>query len=218
MSTTATKQPAGPGHPTPADDMKDFIVVDDNGKFSFHRTEQDLIQAFEYADEARCIIDRKGSTFRLILDAGNTLRLGSSMGPVDFRWLRQIWRDAQRLHVQEHPLLRYYPIDREELMAGLFEILELEDRTGQTPRPWTLVLDGTETHPTNLGDIDRRLSDRGQMDSILVQDPFGHTYMPVRHLEHRFLPLSAGFICYVEIPASCNIMRASAKPAPVGTR
>lgn len=199
MSTITTQQQAAPSHPTRTADIRDFIAVDDSGAFSFHRSEQDLVQEFEYVEEARCIIDRKGSTFRLTLDPGRNLRLGRSFGPVEFHWLRQAWREAQRLHVQEHPLLRFYPIDRDELIAGLFEILELEHKTGQTPRPWTLILDDAETHPTSLGDIDRRLSGR-RLDSVLVQDPFGHTYRPVRHLEHRFVPPSAGFICDVEIP------------------
>jgi len=200
LSTSPAREQAGSGHPTPTAVLRDFIVVDDSGNFSFHRSEQDLIQAFEYVDEARCIIDREGSNFRLALDGNRELRLGRSFGPVEFHWLRQAWREAQRIRVQEHPLLRFYPTDRTELIAGLFEVLELEDKTGPTPGPWTVVLDDTETRPGSLGDLNRQLSDLVRLDSVVVQDPFGHRYRPVRHLGHRYLPRFAGFICYVEIP------------------
>ena len=214
---TPARQQAGPGDPTRTGALRDFIVVDDSGNFSFHRSEQDLVQAFEYVEEARCIVDREGSTFRLTLDANRDLRLGRSFGPFEFHWLRQAWREAQRIRVQEHPLLRFSPTDRAELVAGLFETLELEDRTGQTPGPWTVVLDDTETHPASRDDLNRRLSDRVRLGSVVVQDPFGHTYRPIRHLEHRYLPPFAGFICYVEIPPRGTKLPPSDRHTPVST-
>ena len=214
MSTTATKQPAGPGYPTPADDMKDFIAVDDSGKFSFHRSEQDLIQAFEYADEARCIIDRKGSTFRLILDAETPF---ASV----HRWVLSIFAGFARFGgTPSGSMCRSIrccattPSIGKSSWPGCSKSSNWKTGPARHPARGRLVLDGTETHPTNLGDIDRRSRTAARSTASLCRILSGTRTCRSGTSNTVSCPCPQGSICYVEIPASGNIMRASAKHAP----
>ncbi len=80
------------GLPAGSGASREFVAIDDSGQFSYHRSEQDLLAAFEYVGEAACIIDRSGSAFRLALDSNRHLILGPALGPVEFHWLRHAWR------------------------------------------------------------------------------------------------------------------------------
>jgi len=180
---------------------RDFVAIDDGGEFSYHRSEQDLVAAFEYLDEAACIIDRSGSAYRLALDPGLHLILGPPRGPAEFPWLCQAWVSAQRAHAERHRLRRFYPITKDEVVSDLFQTLALERGTQPAEGSWALDIDGTASHPYSLKEVDRRLSDQDQLGRARVQDPFGHTYRPVRHRKHWHSPAATGFILYVEIPA-----------------
>ncbi len=108
-------------------------------------------------------------------------------------------------------MLRFSPADRAELIAGLFEVLELEDRTGQTPGPWTLVLGDTETRLASLGDLNRRLSDRGRLDWTSWSRALSATRTGQSGTSNTGTCPRFGFICYVEIPPRGR------KPASPGT-
>lgn len=200
MDITPPPMQANPAFPARSGRTKDYVAVDDVGTFSYYPSETALIQGFEYVQEAASIVDRDGNTFRLALDADRHLRLGPSFGPVDFHWLGQAWSHEQRRHPRDHPLRRFYPAGREAVLSGLFETLQLELGTDSTPVPWTLILDGTESNPSTLKDVDGRLAHRDQLEHARVQDPFGHTYRPVRHGSRRMFAHAADFThYYVEV-------------------
>lgn len=196
MDITPTPTQANPAQPTRSGRTKDYVAVDDVGTFSYYPSETALIQGFEYVQEAASIVDRDGNTFRLALDADRRLRLGPSFGPVEFHWLRQAWSHEQRVHPRDHPLRRFYPAGRGALLSGLFETLQLEHGTVPTPVPWTLILGGAESHPGTLKDVDGRLARQDQLEHARVQDPFGHTYRPVRHGARRMFAHAADFTYY----------------------
>ena len=196
MDIIPTPMEANPALPTGSRRTKDYVAVDDVGMFSYHPSEIALIQSFEYIQEAACIVDRDGNTFRLALDANRQLRLGPPFGPFEFHSFRQAWSHEQRRHPRDHPLRRFFPAGREALLSGLFETLQLEHGTGPTPVPWTLLLDGTESHPSSLKDVDGWLAHRDQLKHALVQDPFGHSYRPVRHGARRMFAHAADFTYY----------------------
>lgn len=175
---------------------RDFVSVDDGGDFTYHPSAAALLRDYEYIGEAICIVDRAGNAYRLRLDENHQLYLGSSLGVVDFSWLRQAALRAEHRNLREHPLRRYYPASKEALLNGLFETLYLEH--SPDPMPWSLTVDGTELHPATLRDIDRRLAGRDHLEGAMVRDPFGHVYRAVRVPTHRRL-VPAGSICYVEV-------------------
>jgi hypothetical protein len=188
------------GRPAEAAAGRDFVAVDDSGEFSYHRSEQELIAAFEYVGEAACIIDRSGCAYRLALDPQRHLMLGPSLGPAEFHWLRQAWLDAQNAHPESHRLRRFFPITKEEVVSDVFEILNLEHRAEGAGGTWALEVNGIESHPANLEDVDHRLAHQDRLEHVRVRDPFGHIYRPLRHRRHWYLPTAAGFNLYVEIP------------------
>ncbi|MCB5292421.1 hypothetical protein [Arthrobacter sp. SO3] len=200
MNTTSRMQDTS-GLPAEAGAGRDFVAVDDSGEFSYHRSERDLIAAFEYVGEAACIIDRSGSAFRLALDPQRHLMLGPSLGPAEFHWLRQAWLDVQNAHPESHRLRRFFPITKEEVVSDVFEILTLEHGPEWAGGSWALVINGIESYPANLEDIDHRLRHQDRLEHVRVRDPFGHIYRPLRHRRHWYLPASAGFNLYIEIPA-----------------
>ena len=187
--------PAGAGVP------RDFVAVDDSGEFSYHRSEQDLLTAFEYVGEAACIIDRSGSAYRLALDSHRHLVLGPALGPVEFHWLRHAWLDAQNARPEGHRLRRFYPASRDEVVSGLFETLALERGTEPAAGAWSLDIDGLASRPSKIQEIDRLLAGQDRLERARVTDPFGHIYRPERHRKHRYLRPAAGSILYIEIPA-----------------
>jgi hypothetical protein len=202
MNTTPRLQPDTPGSPASAGDIRDFVAVDDSGDFSFHRSEQDLLAAFEYVAEAACIIDRSGGAYRLALDPNRHLILAPSLGPVEFHWLRQAWLDAQNAHPESHRLRRFFPITLGQVVSALFETLTLEHVPEPAGGSWSLEINGIASRPSNLKDVDRLLAHQDLTKHIRVKDPFGHTYRPVRHRRHWYLPELAGSNLYVEIPAT----------------
>jgi hypothetical protein len=185
----------------PEGNARDLVAVDDGGDFSFYRSEQDLLAAFEYVGEAACIIDRSGSAYRLALDPNRQLILAPSLGPVEFQWLRQAWLNAQNAHPENHRIRRLIPITREEMVLGLFETLSVEHGPAPAEGSWSLDINGVASHPTQLEDIDRLLAHQDLTKHVRVKDPFGHTYRPLRHGRHWYLPGTAGFNLYIEIPA-----------------
>src|SRR6476620_4829915 len=153
---------------------RDFVAVDDGGDFSYHRSEQILLTAFEYVAEAPCIIDRSGTAYRLALDSNRHLILGPSLGPVEFHWLRHAWLDAQNAHPEAHRLRRFYPVTRDEVVSGLFETLALERGTEPAAGAWSLDIDGLASRASNIQEIDRRLAHQDRLQQARVKDPFGH--------------------------------------------
>ena len=202
METTPRPLPRIPGVPAPTGGASDFVAVDDGGEFSYHESESALMAAFEYVGEASCIIDRAGNSYDLALDPNRHLVLGPTYGPVEFHWLRHAWLDAQNAHPEGHRLRRFYPLTREEVVSDLFETLALERGTEPVEGAWSLEIDGVASHPSGMADIDRRLGHHELLEHAHVTDPFGHLYRPARHRRHWYLPATAGFILYIEIPAA----------------
>lgn len=201
MNTTSRPAQDTPDLPAGAGIARDFVVIDDSGDFSYHRSEQDLLAAFEYVGEAACILDRSGSAYRLALDPNRHLVLGPSRGQVEFHWLRHAWLDAQGAHPEGHRLRRFYPATRDEVVSDLFETLALERGTAPAGGAWSLDIDGLASHPSGIEDIDVQLRRQDVLAHAHVTDPFGHLYRPARHRRHWYLPAAAGFILYIEIPA-----------------
>jgi hypothetical protein len=196
-----SRPPSGTsGGPVPAEDARDFVSVDDSGAFSYHRSQQDLVAAFEYVAEAACIIDRSGNSYDLAMDPDRHLILGPEHGPVEFHWLRQALTDAWEVHPEEHPLRRLYPSTLNELVSGLFETLQLEQGYSLAADAWTFDVGDVTVRRSTLKDVDRRLAREDELDSIRVRDPLGHTYRPVRHRKHWYLPAGSGFLVYEERP------------------
>ena len=188
---TAPPRPSGAGG--------DFVVVEDSGEFSYYRSREALLADFEYVGEARCIIDRSATTFRLELDEHRHLRMGPPLGSVEFHWLRQALADARDVHPEGHRLQRADTAGLAGLVAGLFETLQLERGTDAELGLWSLDMDGLATRRNALADVDRLLAGNRRLDTVLVTDPFGHQYRPVWHSKHRHLG-HAGFLSYVEVP------------------
>ena len=201
MNTTSRRIQDTPTLRARAGIVRDFVAVDDGGDFTYHRSEQDLLTAFEYVGEAACIIDRNGCTYRLALDPNRHLILGPSRGQVEFHWLRHAWLDAQNAHPEGHRLRRFYPTTRDEVVSDLFETLALERGTAPAGGAWSLDIDGRASHPSGIEDIDVQLRRQDVLAHAHVTDPFGHLYQPARHRRHWYLPAAAGFILYIEIPA-----------------
>lgn len=182
--------------------VRDFIVVDDSGDFSYHPSEGDLLAAFEYAAEASCILDRRGTAYRLMLDPDRRLVLGRALGPVEYHWLKQAWLTAQSVHSHEHRIRRFPAESMDELIADLFEVVALDQGFAPAHQGWALLVDGSASHPSDLKEINRQLSHRRALDQTRVQDPFGHIYRAARHRRHRLLPAAPGDILYLEIHGS----------------
>ncbi|POH73937.1 hypothetical protein [Arthrobacter glacialis] len=201
--------PEGSGGLPQAGQHRGYVAVDDAGEFTLYPTSAALLNDFEYVGQAICIVGRDGSGFRLLQDADRQLSLTTALGPVDFSWLRQAWLKAQRHNPGEYPLRRFYPAGRETLLACMFETLYLEH--AMEPVQWNCVLDGQETHPVSLQDIDGRLTSKSLVERARVQDPFGHLYRPVRvpargargHNRHGKVTI------FVEIPAAADAGRLS---------
>jgi hypothetical protein len=201
MNTMSRRMQGTSGLPAGAGPSRDFVAVDDSGEFSYHRSYQDLMTAFEYVEEAACIIDRSGTAYRLALDSNRHLVLGPSRGPVEFHWLRHAWMGAQNAHPEAHRLRRFYPVTLDEAVSDLFETLALERGTPPAGGTWSLEMDGLASHPSGIRDIDHRLARQHQLAHAHVTDPFGHLYRPARHRRHWYLPATAGLLLYIEVPA-----------------
>lgn len=197
MNDTPQQNPHRPDL-VPSAQLRDFVAIDDSGDFSSYSSEQDLLTAFEYVTEAVCILDRKGTTYRLTLDANRHLILAPPDGPVEFSWLRQAWLDAQHSHPATHRLRRFFPLTAAELLADLFEIVPLGQETPASV--WTLDLNGQTFSCSRLSDIDHQLAHEKVLDRIRVTDPFGHLYKPVRHHSRWHVPGTREPVVYVEIP------------------
>jgi hypothetical protein len=176
--------------PRPPGAAGDFVVVEDSGEFSYYRSREDLLADLEYVGEAPCIIDRAATTYRLELDENRHLRMGPPLGQVEFHWLRQALADAREVHPERHRLQRAETTGLADLVAGLFETLQLERGTDAELGLWALEIDGLATRRNALADVDRLLAGNEHLDTVRVTDPFGH-----RHIGH------AGYLTYVEVPA-----------------
>jgi hypothetical protein len=198
MNEASRPRPQPPDGPPPAGG--DYITVDDTGDFGYHRSEQDLLAAFEYVGEARSIIDRRGNDYLLVMDPNRRLVLGPALGPVEFHWLGQAWRAAQNMHAERHRIRRFYAGSRDQLLRDLFETLVLEHAADPAAGSWTLEAGGVTTRLRNLQEVDRRLSRQDRLETARVSDPFGRTYRPVLHRRHWYMPTAAGLIVYVETP------------------
>jgi hypothetical protein len=191
MDATAPPRPSGAGG--------DFVVVEDSGEFSYYRSKEALLADFEYVGEARCIIDRSATTYRLEMDENRHMRMGPPLGSVEFHWLRQALADARDVHPEGHRLQRADAAGLAGLVAGLFETLQLERGTDAELGLWSLDLDGLATRRNALADVDHLLAGNDRLETVRVTDPFGHEYRPVWHPKHRHLG-HAGFLSYVEVP------------------
>jgi hypothetical protein len=185
-----------PPRPSPGGD---FVVVEDSGEFSYYASVNALLADFEYVGEATCIIDRSAAAYRLELDGNRHLRLGPPLGSVEFHWLRQALADARQVHPEGHRLQRTETAGLAELVAGLFETLQLERGTDDGPGLWSLEIDGLSTRRNALADVDLLLAGNIRLESVRVTDPFGHQYRPEWHRKHRHLG-HAGFLSYIEMP------------------
>lgn len=179
-------------------DKPDFVAVDDSGAFSYHRSEAELITAFEYVNEATCIVDRSGTQYRLALDSQRRPILGPAMHKVDIEWLGKAWAADHKSGAGEHKLRRFHPATPERLLRDLFETLELESGTSKTG-PWILECGGHREHLPSLSEVDRRLSSQPDPGSCLVRDPYGHVYRPHKQRRDWSRPFITGLMFYVEI-------------------
>ena len=159
----------------------------------------DLLGAFEYVGEATSVIDRGGTCFRLALDLSRHLVLGPALGPVEYHWLRDAWQAAQKMYIEEHRI-QHFQGTQVQLLQDLFETLVLEHSKDSAAEPWIVDIEGVTMSLQNLEEVNRRLSGPVQLEQAKVQDPFGRTYRPVRYRKHWYLPVSVGFILYIEIP------------------
>ena len=195
----------------------DYVVVDEVGDFSYYPSEAAMLDDLEYVDEAACILDRVGNDYRLTMDKDRHLRLGPSLGTVEFNWLCQAWMNIGtgicRCIVCSASSRR----PGRPLWPELFEILSLERARSAAGTPWVLNLGGEETHPATLRDVDGLLARLDHLEQATVRDPFGHEYRPVRHQTHRHLAPGAGSIYYVEIPpaGATSSSQASSTEAPL---
>lgn len=185
-----------PPRPSPGGD---FVVVEDSGEFSYYASVDALLADVEYVGEATCIIDRSAAAYRLELDGNRHLRLGPPLGSVEFHWLRQALADARQVHPEGHRLQRAESAGLGELVAGLFETLQLEHGADADLGLWSLEIDGLSTRRNALADVDVLLAGNARLESVRVTDPFGHQYRPEWHRKHRHLG-HAGFLSYIEIP------------------
>lgn len=201
MNTRSRRIRDASGRPGTAGPNRDFVAVDDGGDFSYHGSEKELMAAFEYVDEAACIIDRNGIAYRLVLDPDRHMVLGPALGTVEFHWLRHAWLDAQSAHPDEHRLRRFYPLTGDEVVSDLFQTLALERGRGPAEGAWSLDIDGVGSSVPGIEEIDRRLARRKPLGHVKVKDPFGHVYRPARRRSHWYLPAAAGAILYIEVPA-----------------
>ncbi|UKA62745.1 hypothetical protein [Arthrobacter sp. FW306-04-A] len=190
--TAHDAEPSGAG-------AQDYVVVDDQGDFTYYPSEATMLEDLEYVDEAASILDRAGNDFRLTFEKDRKLRLGSSFGRVEFTWLCQAWMNNRRRDPKAHRLLRLYPTTLDALLAGIFETLTLEIAIQAANSTWVLDVGGEEMHPETLKDVDRLLAGLDHLELATVRDPFGHDYRPIRHATHPFRTLGAGVIYYVEI-------------------
>ncbi|MDQ0029902.1 hypothetical protein [Arthrobacter bambusae] len=177
----------------------DYVVVDELGHFAYYPSANAMLEDLEYVEEAASILDRGGNNFHLTMEAGRKLRLGSSFGRVEFTWLRQTWITDRRREPQAHRLLRLYPTTLEALLAGIFETLTLELPSITSSTPWIVNIGGKEVRPATLVDVDSLLAQLDHLERVVVRDPFGHDYRPIRHARHRLHAPGAGAIYYVEI-------------------
>lgn len=212
MSDTYWRNPP-PGRRVSSAELGDFVAIDDSNDFTYYETEQHLLRAFEYVSEAVCILDRKGTTYRLTLDANRHLMLAPPDGPVEFSWLRQAWLDAQNSHRATHRLRRFFPLTVAELLADLFEIVPLEQETPAAA--WTLDLNGQTFSSSRLSDIDHQLAHEKVLDRIRVTDPFGHLYKPARHHSRWHVPGTREPVVYIEIPSPAT---SPSSPPPKSSR
>jgi len=120
---------ACPGVQAPSQCARDFISVDADGKFAYHRSAQDLIEAFALLDDFPYVMDREGNGYRLALGPDRCLVLGPAHGQVELYWLRQVWLGALEVHLDEHRLKRSYPECLSQLLSDVFETLTLADRS-----------------------------------------------------------------------------------------
>ncbi len=198
MIISPQPQPATPGPQDPAA-VRDFVAVDDSGAFSYHRSEADLIAAFEYVNEATCIIDRGGMQYLLALDPRRKPVLGPAVHKVDFDWLDKAWTADHKSGAGQHKLLRFHPETHAGLLADLFETLELEE--GGTPGGgWELNDGGNVEQLASLADVDRRLGHGSSLNYVTVRDPYGHLYRPAMHHRDWSKPFTSGYVFYVEVP------------------
>ncbi len=180
-------------------DPADYVVVDELGDFTYYPSKTAMLKDLEYVEEAASILDRAGNNFHLTLEEGRKLNLGSSFGRVEFTWLRQTWITDRRREPQAHRLLRLYPTTLDALLAGIFETLTLELASSASSSPWLLEVEGEETRPATLRDVDALLARLDHLERVTVRDPFGHQYRPTRHATHRLHAPGAGAIYYVEM-------------------
>lgn len=178
----------------------DFVSFDDSGEFQYHHSAQALLSSFDYPAEIVCAVDREGIAHGIMLGESRESRMGRPLGRVDFHWLRQSWLRTQQLRPQSYPLHRLPPASTFSLLNGMFEALQLEARPCRYALPWTIQTPDQVSHPHDLAAVDKALAELGDLEQVSVQDPFGHSYRPVRHQTHRFLAPAAGYICYVERP------------------
>ncbi|NYE94322.1 hypothetical protein FHU41_000543 [Psychromicrobium silvestre] len=199
---TSAPRPADQDYQTTAQEQpgrtQDFVSLDDGGEFRYHASKVSLLEDFEYPAEAICILDRNGLSYGLIFDQEHRLALGCARGQIDFPWLRQSWLRAQKLRPQSYPLHRLPPASAVSLLNGMFEALQLEASPCPQPHSWTVRLAGSVQHLNSLAELDQALAEQEELEEVLVQDAFGHSYHPRRHQMHRFLAPAAGFISYEE--------------------
>jgi hypothetical protein len=151
-----------------------LIVIDDDGEFHLFGTEAELLRSDERPGTSRCVIDRSGQYRHLLADPEGVLAVSRSLGPADHYSLRQQFLRQQHAHPEAHRLLRHYPSTREDVLASIFEELELEapsDRQG-----WTIQTGAGASPCAGLQAVDEQLAHR--TGAVVVADPFGHRYVP----------------------------------------
>ncbi|MBP2414712.1 hypothetical protein JOF48_003511 [Arthrobacter stackebrandtii] len=102
-----------------------YVAIDDGGHFSRHSDSAAVVAAFEYLDEAVCVLDRGGSSHRLVAGAGGMV-LSRAHGTVEFAWLQQEWLRAMRRFPEEHRIRRFHAGTSAALLADIFETLQLQ--------------------------------------------------------------------------------------------
>ncbi|GAB2738397.1 hypothetical protein [Sinomonas soli] len=172
-----------------------LIVIDDDGEFHLFRTEAELLRSGERPGSSRCVIDRSGQYRHLLAGPDGLLALSRSLGPADHYSLRQQFLRQQHAHPEAHRLLRRYPSTREDVLASIFEELELE--APSDVQGWTVQAGVVRSRCAGLHAVDEQMAHR--TGAVVVADPFGHRYVPHAPSNRALARRLGGRPLYVEI-------------------
>ncbi|MGT2461452.1 hypothetical protein [Sinomonas atrocyanea] len=172
-----------------------LIVIDDDGEFHLFRTEAELLRSDEQPGSSRCVIDRSGQYCHLLAGPDGLLAVSRPLGPADHYSLRQQFLRRQHDHPEAHRLLRRYPSTREDVLASIFEELELE--APSDTQGWTVQAGAVAMPCAGLHAVDEQMARR--TGAVVVSDSYGHRYVPHAPMNRDLARRLGGRPLYIEI-------------------